>query len=103
MTDLKIRLLKLLDKIELLLQNNTAIQRELIKLIVKPDLEDILGIKVYLGSDYSENIKIGEEIPNPFPQCREPVSSFDICLNGTIMQDCAGNNLFIPENKTNTV
>jgi len=71
------RLISLLFKIDALLENNTKIREELIRLLAeeeaKPDrqptvasLTDILGIKVYLGKDYIEpteyKIKIGEDL-----------------------------------------
>lgn len=78
---LRSRLFVLLDKIESLLTNLTKIQTEIFSVISElppkrsqSEIEDILGIKVYLGSDYIERggggqfnynfngIKIGEEL-----------------------------------------
>lgn len=68
--DRQIQLISLLFKIDALLENNKKIREELMKMLVeeepKPDICDVLGIKVYLGKDYKEpeepKIIIGEEI-----------------------------------------
>lgn len=110
MSPIRKRLIALLDKIEDLFQNNAKIQSELIQILFdlenpKPDIEDVLGIKVYLGSDYKEsgNLKIGEEIPSPFTEepfagCNghAPPNSPNVNVSGSIpVQDCAGNLLTI--------
>ena len=64
------QLISLLFKIDALLENNKKIREELMEMLVeeepKPDICDVLGIKVYLGKDYKEpeepKIIIGEDI-----------------------------------------
>jgi len=92
---IKLRIYNLLDDIENLLVNNTKIQSELFKVLrdldgqspSQTELEDILGIKVYLGSNFTDNKKIiiGEEVKS----IAEDIEY--IGANSTIVQDCAGN------------
>jgi hypothetical protein len=99
----------LLDKIESLLTNLTKIQSELFAVLseippkrTQSEIEDILGIKVYLGKDYLEQkpFIIGETID---------ISETDLAVEdiisvsgsvyvgepkingGCIVQDCGGN------------
>jgi hypothetical protein len=82
------KLISLLFKIDALLENNKKIREELIRLLAeeeeKPDITDILGIKVYLGKDYVEptecKIKIGEDLG----KLEDFYTSFEV-------QDCGGN------------
>jgi hypothetical protein len=114
---------RLLDKIESLLINLTKIQSELFAVLseIPPkrsqsEIEDILGIKVYLGKDYIDNsgIKIGESIDisetdlmiDDLKENGILASDFSITgsiyvgepkINGgcQVAQDCAGNILTI--------
>ena len=106
MTELRNRLNNLLNCIDRLLDNNLSIRHELLKLTydfeqeaVKPDITDILGIKVYLGKDYKEptepeNIKIGEEIS---PEEAGIILKDDFVRETIFVQDCAGNLLKVPQ------
>jgi hypothetical protein len=100
-----------LDKIEALLVNLTKIQSELFAVLAdippkrsQSELEDILGIKVYLGRNYIEggggsfnhDFKIGEEIDisetdlevKPLEVDTPPQYSVS---GNVVVQDCAGN------------
>jgi hypothetical protein len=105
---------RLLDRIEDLLSNLTKIQSELFAVLseIPPkrsqsEIEDILGIKVYLGENYidrggcgSYNIKIGEPIKdNVGLEVEEIAPQYNI--NGTvIVQDFAGNILEVGESRS---
>jgi hypothetical protein len=102
MSELKLQILQLIE-------DNDTIRLRLFKLLrllesvkTQPELEDILGIKVYLGEDYIEReVRIGDEIPNPFEDptagCNgmpspTSVASYHLSVEGGVeVQDAGGN------------